>query len=153
MDVGVKTGIRCYLIHCTINQRMTVRIFSGCDVQIENSVTRVLLFSIMRLAKGCQTVVPSEGIINCITIPGHLHIRINIAQFYYFYAKSSRFAATKLTFGPFGQCWIATSGWKYCQADNFVMKCCSYFHQPPSPQYNTHSPHKVILFYPSRSVT
>ena len=37
----------------------STRIFNGCVLQIENSVTRVTV-----LASGCRTVMPSDGIFN-----------------------------------------------------------------------------------------
>ena len=70
-----------------------IRIFNGCEVRIENSVTRVL-FGITRLAEWCWTVsYPSDGIFNShrptiidyfffLTLPSTIVFKLEYALFF-----------------------------------------------------------------------
>ena len=80
---------------------LTIRIFNGCEVLIENSVTRVTV----RHHEACRVMrnsYPRDGIFNlhrrtimdsffCILLLRQLHLDLNMCCFYQFYAKITTF--------------------------------------------------------------
>ena len=86
---------------------MTIRIFNGCEVLTENSVTRVT--TCIRLHEAARVMpnsYPSDGIFNlhrrtimesfsCILFLRQLHLELNMWCFYQFCAKITKFSIKK----------------------------------------------------------